>query len=58
MKLAKRITGTSLKSFGMYEQAARLQGDTSDLIHLEVGRPHADTPCGNQTSGCRCPDAW
>ncbi|MCX5465688.1 pyridoxal phosphate-dependent aminotransferase [Alcaligenes parafaecalis] len=44
MKLAKRITGTSLKSFGMYEQAARLQGDTSDLIHLEVGRPHADTP--------------
>lgn len=44
MKLAKRITGTSLKSFGMYEQAARLPGDTSDLIHLEVGRPHADTP--------------
>ncbi|WP_321291099.1 hypothetical protein [Alcaligenes phenolicus] len=36
MKLAKRITGTSQKSFGMYEQAARLQGDTSDLIHLEV----------------------
>ncbi|MBY6310632.1 pyridoxal phosphate-dependent aminotransferase [Alcaligenes faecalis] len=28
----------------MYEQAARLQGDTSDLIHLEVGRPDADTP--------------
>lgn len=44
MKLAKRITGTSQKSFGMYEQAARLQGDTSDLIHLEVGRPDADTP--------------
>lgn len=44
MKLAKRITGTPQKSFGMYEQAARLQGDTSDLIHLEVGRPDADTP--------------
>ncbi|MGZ9569540.1 pyridoxal phosphate-dependent aminotransferase [Alcaligenes nematophilus] len=44
MKLAKRITGISQKSFGMYEQAARLQGDTSDLIHLEVGRPDADTP--------------
>ncbi|MGF7468638.1 pyridoxal phosphate-dependent aminotransferase [Alcaligenes nematophilus] len=44
MKLAKRITGTSQKSFGMYEQAARLQGDISDLIHLEVGRPDADTP--------------
>ncbi len=44
MKLAKRITGTSQKSFGMYEQAARLQGDTSVLIHLEVGRPDADTP--------------
>ncbi len=44
MKLAKRITGTSQKSFGMYEQAARLQGDTSDLIYLEVGRPDADTP--------------
>ncbi|QRF92319.1 aspartate aminotransferase [Alcaligenes faecalis] len=28
----------------MYEQAARLQGDISDLIHLEVGRPDADTP--------------
>lgn len=44
MKLAKRVTGTSQKSFGMYEQAARLQGDTSGLIHLEVGRPDADTP--------------
>ncbi|QGZ65797.1 aminotransferase class I/II-fold pyridoxal phosphate-dependent enzyme [Paraburkholderia acidisoli] len=28
----------------MYDQAARLPGDTSDLIHLELGRPHADTP--------------
>lgn len=44
MKLAKRITGTSKKSFGMYEKAARMGGDTSDLIHLELGSPHADTP--------------
>ncbi|VVE16537.1 aspartate aminotransferase [Pandoraea cepalis] len=44
MKLAKRITNTSPKSFGMYEMASRLDGDTTDLIHLEVGLPHADTP--------------
>lgn len=44
MKLAKRITETSKKSFGMYEKAARMGGDTSDLIHLELGSPHADTP--------------
>lgn len=44
MKLAQRITNTSPKSFGMYEFASRLEGDTSDLIHLEVGLPHADTP--------------
>lgn len=44
MKLAKRITETSKKSYGMYEKALRLPGDTSDLIHLELGSPHADTP--------------
>lgn len=44
MKLAKRITGTSKKSYGMYEQSRQLPGDISDLIHLELGSPHADTP--------------
>lgn len=41
-KLASRITGTSKKSYGMYEQALRLDAD--DLIHLELGRPVHDTP--------------
>ncbi|WP_136684205.1 pyridoxal phosphate-dependent aminotransferase [Falsirhodobacter xinxiangensis] len=40
--LAKRITGTSKKSFGMYGRAAAMTG--RDLIHMELGRPHADTP--------------
>ncbi|WP_250467725.1 aminotransferase class I/II-fold pyridoxal phosphate-dependent enzyme [Caballeronia sp. GAFFF2] len=44
MKLAKRITETSKKSYGMYEKARNLPGDTSDVIHLELGCPHADTP--------------
>jgi len=41
-KLANRITGTSKKSYGMYEQALRIDAD--DLIHLELGRPVHDTP--------------
>lgn len=41
-KLARRITGTSKKSYGMYEQALRIDAD--DLIHLELGRPVHDTP--------------
>jgi aspartate aminotransferase len=44
MKLASRITATSEKSFGMVEKAAKMGGDTSDLIHLELGKPFADTP--------------
>lgn len=44
MKLAKRITETSKKSYGMYEKARNLPGDNADLIHLELGCPHADTP--------------
>lgn len=40
--LAKRITETSAKSFGMYGRAAAMQ--RHDLIHMELGRPHADTP--------------
>lgn len=43
-RVAKRISQTSAKSFGMYDKAARLAEDGLDLIHLEVGRPHADTP--------------
>lgn len=40
--LARRITETSKKSFGMYARAASSNRD--DLIHMELGRPHADTP--------------
>lgn len=43
-RVAKRISQTSAKSFGMYDKASRLAGEGLDLIHLEVGRPHADTP--------------
>jgi aspartate aminotransferase len=41
---ADRITQSSKKSFGMYEQAAGLMQQGIDLIHLEVGRPSFDTP--------------
>lgn len=41
-QLARRITQTSAKSFGMYARAAASGRD--DLIHMELGRPHADTP--------------
>jgi aspartate aminotransferase len=42
--LAKRITESSKKSFGMYAKAAALNGSALDLIHMELGSPHADTP--------------
>lgn len=32
------------KSFGMYEKAAALEAQGVDLIHLEFGHPHFDTP--------------
>lgn len=41
---ADRIARGSRKSFGMFEEAAALEARGHDLIHLEVGRPHADTP--------------
>ncbi len=41
---ARRLSQASKKSFGMYEKAARLEREGLDLIHLEFGRPHADTP--------------
>lgn len=42
--LAKRITQSSEKSFGMYARAAPIADSARDLIHLELGRPFADTP--------------
>lgn len=41
-QLAKRITQTPPKSFGMYQKAA--MSGRKDLIHMELGRPSADTP--------------
>ena len=41
---ATRISSSSPKSFGMYEQAVKLFGHDADVIHLEVGRPDFDTP--------------
>ncbi|KAB7648296.1 pyridoxal phosphate-dependent aminotransferase [Polymorphobacter fuscus] len=41
---AQRLVTGSKKSFGMYEEALRLDALGVDLIHLEFGRPHADTP--------------
>ena len=42
--LAKRITETSKKSFGMFAKAAAMGEAGADLIHLELGRPVHDTP--------------
>jgi aspartate aminotransferase len=44
VRLSRRITETSRKSFGMYAKAAAMAGDGRDLIHLELGRPFHDTP--------------
>ena len=41
---AKRISQSSPKSFGMYEEAVKLMAQGQDVIHLEVGRPSFDTP--------------
>ncbi|SMF67587.1 pyridoxal phosphate-dependent aminotransferase [Allosphingosinicella indica] len=41
---AQRLQRSSNKSFGMYEEAVKLEAQGLDLIHLEFGRPHADTP--------------
>jgi aspartate aminotransferase len=43
-RVAQRISGTSKKTFGMYEKAAPLAAAGKDLVHLELGRPFADTP--------------
>ncbi len=44
VRLAKRITESSRKSFGMYAKAAALGSGVADLIHMELGSPYADTP--------------
>ncbi len=41
---ARRLAAGSKKSFGMYDAACELDAEGVDLIHLEFGRPHADTP--------------
>lgn len=43
-RVARRISDTPKKSFGMYQKAAALRDSGRDLIHLELGRPAADTP--------------
>ncbi|MBB6261370.1 aspartate aminotransferase [Paenochrobactrum gallinarii] len=43
-RLARRITQTSKKNYGMYAKAAALAAKGADLIHLELGRPFHDTP--------------
>lgn len=42
--LARRITETSGKSFGMFGRAAALAAAGRPLLRMEVGMPHADTP--------------
>lgn len=41
---AKRMESQRNKGFGIFETAARLQGEGADIIHLEFGRPSFDTP--------------
>ena len=43
-KVARRISETSKKSFGMYARAAAMGAAGADLIHLELGKPIHDTP--------------
>ncbi|GHC72220.1 pyridoxal phosphate-dependent aminotransferase [Limoniibacter endophyticus] len=44
VRLARRITQSSKKDYGMFARAAALAGSGKDLIHLELGRPYHDTP--------------
>lgn len=41
---ARRMASQVTKSFGMFETAARMNVPGQNIIHLEVGRPSADTP--------------
>lgn len=42
--LARRITQTAGKNFGMFGRAAALAASGRPLLRMEVGMPHADTP--------------
>lgn len=41
---AQRLKSQASKSFGMYERVAASNRAPHDIIHLEIGRPHMDTP--------------
>lgn len=43
-QVARRISHTSKKNFGMYARAAAMGAKGDDLIHLELGKPIHDTP--------------
>ncbi len=43
-QVARRISHTSKKNFGMYARAAAMGAEGDDLIHLELGKPIHDTP--------------
>lgn len=42
--LARRVTRTSKKDYGMFAKAAGINDPARDLIHLELGRPYQTTP--------------
>ncbi len=54
---AARMATQKNKGFGMYEQAARLERDGVDVIHLEFGRPSFDTPAHIKAESKRALDA-
>jgi len=41
---AQRLVLSSKKGFGMHDEAAKLAAQGIDLIRLEFGKPHSDTP--------------
>lgn len=43
-ELARRVTRTSKKNYGMFAKAAGISDPSRDLIHLELGRPFQTTP--------------
>lgn len=44
LQLARRVTQTSKKNYGMVARAATLSDPARDIIHLELGRPSQMTP--------------
>lgn len=53
---ASRLASAREKSFGMYQEAMKLAAGGADLIHLEVGRPFADTPAHIKAAAKRALD--